>query len=126
MLYFVFFFLGLHGCIRQFKLGHKEVKIQSASEPFALRRVSITECDELSPGQLSPCSHLPCLNGGTCFAAVTTPNKYQMPSSTSLTSPNDVPTAASPYMCSCRPGFAGDRCQELQTTVAKVDLNGNF
>ena len=38
--------VGLDGCIKRFKLGHREVKIQSASEPLALRRISLNECQE--------------------------------------------------------------------------------
>jgi agrin len=59
---------GLDGCIKRFKIGHREVKIQSSSEPIALRRVSLNECQD-HIGLNTPCSHKPCLNGGTCIVS---------------------------------------------------------
>jgi hypothetical protein len=51
-------FPGLNGCIRRFKLGHREIKIQATSEPFSLRRVGLSECrlaeNEMSPNDVSP------------------------------------------------------------------------
>ena len=84
-----FFLPGLDGCIKRFKLGHRDVKIQSASEPLALRRVSLNECQNAET--LDPCSHEPCFNGGTCLA-------------------NHDSTRESPYVCRCNSGFNGDRC----------------
>ena len=60
--------VGLDGCIKRFKLGHREVKIQSASEPLALRRISLNECQEPE----NPCEHYSCQNGGVCHALLGT------------------------------------------------------
>ena len=68
---------GLDGCIKRFKIGHRDVKIQSASEPMAMRRVSLNECHD---NQLfNPCGHNPCLNGGICIvsAPVLDANPYR-------------------------------------------------
>ena len=67
--YLYLYFVGLHGCIKRFKLGHRDVKIQSASEPLALRRLSLNECQETSVEKYDTCSHGPCLNGGTCLSS---------------------------------------------------------
>ena len=88
------FFLGLHGCIRRFKLGHKEVKIQSSSEPLALRRVSLSECQDIE--DFNPCGHQPCLNGGTCLYT--------------------VQQDTAPYKCNCPSGFVGQRCEQILST----------
>lgn len=85
---------GLHGCIKRFKLGHRDVKIQSASEPLALRRLSLNECQDAE--QYDPCSHEPCFNGGLCIASAGYPAK--------------TPT---PYLCRCQNGFKGPRCDSL-------------
>ncbi len=86
---------GLEGCIRRFKLGYKEVKIGSASEPRALRRVSLQECEmRADASSMNACGHRPCLNGGSCFV---------------------LPPALAdiPYRCDCKHGFTGQRCQEI-------------
>lgn len=86
---------GLIGCIKRFKLGHKEVKIQSASEPLALRRVNLQECQEPSrSGQINPCGHKPCLNGGNCLVGSPAVDDR-------------------PYRCDCRSGYSGDRCDQM-------------
>ena len=58
--------VGLDGCIKRFKLGHREVKIQSASEPLALRRISLNEC-QVHNSAVNPCEHVHCQNGGVCI-----------------------------------------------------------
>lgn len=35
---------GFRGCVRMFKLGHREVKIQSLLDPMVMRRVGVSEC----------------------------------------------------------------------------------
>ena len=90
-------FLGLHGCIRRFKLGHKEVKIQSSSEPLALRRVSLSECQDIE--DFNPCGHQPCLNGGTCLYTI---------------------QDTAPYKCNCPSGFVGQRCEQILSLNEKV------
>ncbi len=87
--------VGLHGCIKRFKLGHRDVKIQSASEPLALRRVSLNECQEL---KYDPCSHRPCRNGGTCIG-------------------NSQANIQTPYICHCPVGWAGSRCDSLSSSA---------
>ncbi len=96
--------LGLNGCIRRFKLGHREIKIQAASEPFTLRRVSLSECrmneNEMSPNdvspielpsvEVSPCRKNPCQNRGVC---------------------KEVSRTA--IACDCKQGFEGERCQDI-------------
>ena len=73
--------VGLDGCIKRFKLGHREVKIQSASEPLALRRISLNECqsgggslEEAVPSSSASsfkrdlCRDFSCQNGGVCLS----------------------------------------------------------
>ena len=73
--------VGLDGCIKRFKLGHREVKIQSASEPLALRRISLNECqsgggslEEAIPSSSASsfkrdlCRDFSCQNGGVCLS----------------------------------------------------------
>ena len=94
---------GLNGCVRRFKLGHREIKIQATSEPFSLRRVALSECrlseNELSPNdvspielpsvEVSPCRKNPCLNRGLC---------------------KEISRTA--FACECKQGFEGERCQD--------------
>lgn len=75
---------GFNGCIRRYKLGYKELKIQSPAEPLTLRRVGLSEC------QASPCAVNPCKNSGTC---VISPNKRG-------------------YDCKCNSGYKGSWCEE--------------
>ena len=74
---------GFHGCIRRFKLGYREVKIQSSSEPLTLRRIELLECGT------SPCAAMPCKNHGTCATL-----------------------SQSRYSCTCPPLFAGSDCED--------------
>ena len=88
---FVFLFLGFQGCIRQLKIGHREIKIQSSHEPNAIRRVRLTECTGANTANdytypqnsfqnqnlkntfynfgppRQTCNDRYCLNGGSCF-----------------------------------------------------------
>ena len=36
--------LGFSGCVRRFKLGYREVRVQSSLEPLSVRRRGIKEC----------------------------------------------------------------------------------
>ena len=38
------FGIGFSGCVRRFKLGYREVKVQSSLEPLSVRRRGIREC----------------------------------------------------------------------------------
>ena len=88
---FVFLSLGFQGCIRQLKIGHREIKIQSSHEPNAIRRVRLTECTGANKANdytypqnsfqnqnlkntfynfgppRQTCNDRYCLNGGSCF-----------------------------------------------------------
>ena len=88
-------FLGLDGCIKRFKLGHREVKIQSASEPMALRRVSLNECQEVT--HFDPCSHSPCLNGGSCQNSIGS------------------------YYCRCPANYEGPNCESYCKSFLKAN-----
>ena len=54
---------GFRGCIRRFRLGLREIKVQSSSEPMVTQRSGLAECGT------SPCEGVPCRNGGKCHAA---------------------------------------------------------
>jgi hypothetical protein len=45
---------GLHGCVRRFKLGYKEIKIQSSLEPMSLLRKGLGDCGHMQQAA-SPC-----------------------------------------------------------------------
>ena len=75
---------GFNGCIRRYKLGYKELKLQSPAEPLTLRRVGLSEC------QASPCAVNPCKNSGTCVVSVKKRG----------------------YDCACKPGYRGSWCEE--------------
>ena len=36
--------IGFSGCVRRFKVGYREVKVQSSLEPLSVRRRGIREC----------------------------------------------------------------------------------
>ena len=42
--------VAFRGCIRRFKIGFKEVKIQSRSDPMALRTHGLSECSSGGSG----------------------------------------------------------------------------
>ena len=44
---------GFSGCVRRFKLGYREVKVQSSLEPLSVRRRGIGECR----APVSPVTH---------------------------------------------------------------------
>ena len=56
---------SFRGCIRKFKLGYREVKIQSPSDPMVLSRIGLTEC-AVDPSSAPKGCRPSCLNGGTC------------------------------------------------------------
>ena len=91
---------GFDGCIRKFKIGHREVKIQSIHEPLAIRRVKISECIEVSPRKKyepweseNRCKGF-CLNEGSCKIRKKVP------------------------FCTCKMGFFGNRCETNSKDLA--------
>eukprot|EP00094_Tigriopus_californicus_P000322 TCALIF_00311-PA protein Name:"Similar to Agrn Agrin (Mus musculus)" AED:0.20 eAED:0.20 QI:0/0.36/0.34/0.86/1/1/23/48/1678 len=98
---------AFEGCIRKFKLGYREVKVQSASEPSSVRRVGLRECSEGLQGGTDPmraaCSAHQCDNGGTCV-----PMDGQV-------------------QCLCPPNYYGEHCRDViedQLCASSPCLNG--
>jgi len=98
------------------KIGHQEVKIQAASEPYSIRRVGLSECkidnhhNHLQPNDKSfddvnyhdewSCRLSPCLNKGIC---------------------KDVSSTRS--FCECQQGFSGNKCQEVVQSAGNKQLS---
>ncbi|GJQ68230.1 hypothetical protein Trydic_g10765 [Trypoxylus dichotomus] len=75
---------GLQGCIRKLRIGRKTVELHEKRDEWVIQTHDVHECDD------SPCSSIPCQNGGTCRA---------------IDSEN--------YRCECSEHYAGDFCQNF-------------
>ncbi|XP_071744325.1 agrin isoform X3 [Lepeophtheirus salmonis] len=83
------------GCIREFKLGHKDIKIQSASEPKSRKRVDLGEC------QTAECKTSPCKNEGRCVEGLD-----------------------GKYLCQCKKNYSGPECQEEKNACTRNPCKG--
>ena len=93
---------GFHGCIKKFKLGHKDIKIQSIHEPLSIRRNEISECknpDVSRPLPEKKCKKSFCSNGGLCILK------------------------EGERRCICKKDFYGARCQFSKSISSDVMSN---